>query len=215
MRKHHGRMPRSLLLVLSLSLVAACGASPAATGAPSSPVAMQPTDTPAPTRTAAELATRTAAPHLQPPVAGDLADFFIATIAGREAEARAFLAPGAYARVPNLRAALGLPQSSGPYMIDSLPLSATDDRANVRTVIAYAGHRFQEVVTLVKVDGRWKVEAVVPEGAQRPAFRAVTLRHAPVSTLLEIGGVSAAERRRIQYHRLIVDQFCPTGGCFA
>lgn len=165
MRKHHGRMPRSLLLVLSLSLVAACGASPAATGAPSSPVAMQPTDTPAPTRTAAELATRTAAPHLQPPVAGDLADFFIATISGQEAKARGFLAPGAYADVANLRDALGLPQSTGPYTIDTLPLSVTGDRATARTVIAYQERQFQEVVTLVKVEGRWKIEAVVPDRA--------------------------------------------------
>ncbi len=169
------RLARTLLLALPLALVATCGAptgvastpAPLAppTRAPSPSVVVQPTDTPNPTPSAAEQATRVAAQRLMLPVGGDLADFFIATISGQEAKARGFLAPGAYADVANLRDALGLPQSTGPYTIDTLPLSVTGDRATARTVIAYQERQFQEVVTLVKVEGRWKIEAVVPDRA--------------------------------------------------
>lgn len=168
MSKSALRLACTLLLALPLALVAACGAPAgvASTPAPlAQPVAVQPTDTPNPPPTAVEQATRAAAQRLMLPVGGDLADFFIATISGQEARARAFLVPGAYADVANLRDALGLPQSTGPYTIDTLPLSVTGERASARTVITYQGRRFQEVVTLVKVEGRWKIEAVVPDRA--------------------------------------------------
>jgi len=64
------------------------------------------------------------------------------------------------ANVPNLREALGLPQSNGPYMIDSLPLATTGQRATVRTTIAYQGQHFVVIVTVVKVNGQWKISAV-------------------------------------------------------
>ena len=163
------RWLHTIPILIPLGLIVACGAShgairtpvslPPATPVPVASVTEAPTDTPKPV-SASEQATRTAAPQLMPGVGGDLADFFIATISGQETKARAFLAPGVYAEVPNLREALGLPQSNGPYMIDSLPLATTGQRATVRTTIAYQGQHFVVIVTVVKVNGQWKISAV-------------------------------------------------------
>ncbi len=147
------------------ALLTACGVAHATPTPVATTTPTEATDTPAPTHTTAELVTRTAAARLMLPVGGDLADFFIAVISGREMEARTFLAPGTYTTVPNLRDAFGLPQSNGPYTIDTLPLSASGDRGTARTVIAYQGRTYREEVTLVKANGRWKVAAVTPDTA--------------------------------------------------
>lgn len=141
---------RIFICLLTLSVLVGCGGSRVAPTTPSS------TATPAPV------------PVFTPPATvavpddhrGNPIDFLRSVLAGDDARARQYLAPGVYANVASLRAMLGLPKPSGSYNLGTYPVEATDQRVIEECIVRIDGMDYWVRIVVAPVGTMWLITEV-------------------------------------------------------